>query len=430
MTPEPMLLALVDCNNFYVSCERVFRPDLQAKAVAVLSNNDGCIVARSQEVKDLGIKMGTPVHQVQHLIKRHNIHLFSSNYALYADMSQRVMQCLEAFTPQVEVYSIDESFLNLSGICADDPVAYGRIIKRSVQRATGIPVCVGIGPTKTLAKLANYAAKKWRQTGGVLDLSDPLRRERLMRLTPVEEVWGIGRQTSQRLRTMGIETIHDLARQPPETIQAQFNIVIARTVLELNGIACLALEDIIPDRQQIVCSRSFKRRLSDYDELTAALTCFCSRATEKLRHQHSVAGSITVFIRTNPFKPDEPHYQRSIHTRLKHASQDTRQIIGAAKQLLQEIYRPGYRYQKCGVQLGHIESAASPQQRDLFTLQQNQDEAKSQRLMTTLDQINQRFYRGVDVGVTALQRGWQCPVQYLSQRYTSRWDEIAIAKCR
>ncbi len=184
------LIALVDCNNFYVSCERVFRPDLVNKPVAVLSNNDGCIVSRSQEVKDLGIKMAVPVHQIQHLINRHRIQLFSSNYTLYADMSNRVMQCLDAYAPLVEVYSIDESFLDLTGICPHDSFAYGQNIKESIVRMTGVPVCVGMGPTKTLAKLANYAAKKWKKTGGVVDLSDPIRRDKLMRLVPVNEVWG------------------------------------------------------------------------------------------------------------------------------------------------------------------------------------------------------------------------------------------------
>ena len=232
MSQQP-LIALVDCNNFYVSCERVFRPDLVDKPVAVLSNNDGCIVARSQEVKDLGVKMATPVHQVQHLINRYRIQLFSSNYTLYADMSQRVMQCLETYTPQLEVYSIDESFLDLTGVNADDITAYGQQIRQAIYRNTGIPVCVDIAPTKTLAKLANYAAKKWKGTQGVLDLSDSVRREKLLRLVPASEVWGIGRQTTKRLKLMGINTAYDLSIQPVEAILAQFNIVIAKTVVEL-----------------------------------------------------------------------------------------------------------------------------------------------------------------------------------------------------
>ena len=426
------LIALVDCNNFYVSCERVFRPDLLNKPVAVLSNNDGCIVARSQEVKDLGIKMATPVHQVQGLINRHHIQLFSSNYTLYADMSQRVMQCLEAFSPLIEVYSIDESFLDLTGICQSNPIAYGQQIRQSVFKTTGIPVCVGMGPTKTLAKLANYAAKKWKKTEGVLDLSDPIRRNKLMRLVPVNEVWGIGNQTSKRLQLMGINTVYELACQPVETIQAQFNIVVARTVMELNGIACLSLEDIAADKQQIVCSRSFKRRLTEYDELAEALASFCSRAAEKLRKQHSVTGSITVFIRTNPHNLNEPQYQRSVHSLLNQATSDTRYIITIAKHLLHDIYREGYRFQKCGVQLGHIQPASTPNQVDLFSFSENNNfcsDSNGTALMATIDKINQRFPKGISVSTTEIKNSWQTPVEYLSPHYTTRWKELAIVKC-
>ena len=426
--PTP-LIALVDCNNFYVSCERVFRPDLLNKPVAVLSNNDGCIVSRSQEVKDLDIKMAVPIHQVQHLIKRHKIQLFSSNYTLYADMSNRVMQCLESYTPQLEIYSIDESFLDLTGVCPRDTIAYGHKIKQTVQCNTGIPVCVGIAPTKTLAKLANYAAKKWHKTGGVLDLSNPIRREKLMRLVPVNEVWGIGRQTTKRLQLMGINSAYDLATQPVNEMHAQFNIVIARTVMELNGTPCLSLENITPDKQQIVCSRSFKRRLTQYQELADALSSFCSRAAEKLRQQNSVTHSINVSIRTNPHNANEPQYQRSINMILKQATSDTRRIITIAKQLLKEIFRTGYRYQKCSVQLGHIQPALQLKQIDLFELTENNILYKSNALMTTVDKINQRFPKGIAVSTTGISNSWQTPVEFLSQHYTTNWNELAIVKC-
>ena len=425
------LIALVDCNNFYVSCERVFRPDLLNKPVAVLSNNDGCIVSRSQEVKDLGIKMAVPVHQVQALINRYHIQLFSSNYTLYADMSQRVMQCLEMYSPLIEVYSIDESFLDLSGICQSDSVCYGQQIKRSIFQQTGIPVCVGMGPTKTLAKLANYAAKKWKKTGGVVDLSDTARRNKLMRLVPVKEVWGIGRQTTKRLQLMGINTVYDLAKQPVELIQAQFNIVVARTVMELEGIPCLSLEDVPADKQQIVCSRSFKWRLTRLDELAQALASFCSRAAEKLRNQGSVTGSIMVFIRTNPFNSEEPQYHRSIYTLLNQASNDTRQIISTAKRLLKEIYKSGYRFQQCGVQLGHIQAESTLKQIDLFDCFKNDacNNNRSSTLMTTIDEINQRYPKAITLSATAINTGWQTSVEHLSQRYTSNWNELATVKC-
>lgn len=421
------LIALVDCNNFYVSCERVFRPDLLNKPVAVLSNNDGCIVARSQEVKDLGIKMATPVHQVQHLINRHKIQLFSSNYTLYADMSSRVMQCLESYAPHLEVYSIDESFLDLTDICNNNSFTYGQQIKKTVFQTTGIPVCVGMAPTKTLAKLANYAAKKWKKTGGVLDLSDSIRRDKLLRLVPVNEVWGIGRQTTKRLQVLGINTAYELANQPVESIQAQFNIVIARTVMELNGISCMALDDIPADKQQIVCSRSFKRRLSNYTELAEALASFCSRAAEKLRKQNSVAGSISVSIKTNPHNPNEPQYQRSINIQLQQPTSDTRQIISIAKRLLRDIFKHGYRYQKCAVQLGHIQDALTPNQIDLFSFTEPN---KNTELMTTIDKINNRFPKGITLSATEINTAWQTPVEHLSLHYTTDWNELAVVKCR
>ncbi len=427
-TNSPTLFALVDCNNFYVSCERVFRPELINQPVAVLSNNDGCIVARSQEVKNLGIKMATPLYQVEALIKKHRVHLFSSNYSLYADMSNRVMQCLEHYSPALEVYSIDESFLDLSGIHSEDPCRYARQIKHSVQQYTGIPVCIGMGPTKTLAKLANYAAKKWPKTGGVVDLSDPLRREKLLPLVAVGEIWGIGRQTRKRLQLMGIKTAEQLAAQTPESIQTQFNIVVARTVMELNAVSCLALEDIASDKQQIVCSRSFKRRLSDYDELAAALASFCSRAAEKLRQQQSVAGSIGVFIRTNPYNPEEPQYQRSAHAEFKQSTADTRHILKLAKSLLKDIYKSGYRFQKCGVQLTHIQPASDPQQLDLFS--QTDQAASSHQLMQTVDQINRRFPKAISVSPLQINTHWQTAVEHLSRRYTTDWNELLRVKCQ
>jgi len=420
------LIALVDCNNFYVSCERVFRPDLIDKPVAVLSNNDGCIVARSQEVKDLGIKMATPVYKVQQLINRHKIHLFSSNYTLYADMSQRVMQCLEAFSPQVEVYSIDESFLDLTGICKNNSYSYGLAIRNKVLQSTGITVCVGMAQTKTLAKLANHAAKKWHKTGGVLDLSNPMRRNKLLKITPVDEIWGIGRQTAKRLHVMNIHTAYDLAMQSPESIQRQFNVVIARTVMELNGSSCLALEDIQADKQQIVCSRSFKRRLTDYQELSEALASFTRTATEKLRKQNSVTSSVTVSVRTNPHNPEEPQYQRSISSTLAHATNDTRQVTRIAKRLLREIYKSGYRYQKCGVQLGHIHNKVTPNQSDLFSLA---TEDNSEPLMQVIDKINLQFPKAIKLSAEGLTNTWQTPVEYLSQHYTTDWDELAVVKC-
>ncbi|QPK65479.1 Y-family DNA polymerase [Methylomonas sp. LL1] len=423
-------LALVDCNNFYVSCERVFRPDLIGQPVAVLSNNDGCVVARSQEVKDLGIKMGVPLFQIRHLVDQHDIRLFSSNYALYADMSSRVMATLEEFAPSLEVYSIDEAFLDLSGVypCQQNPIAYGQRIKQAVFRATGIPVSVGLGPTKTLAKLANFAAKKWKKTGGVLDLSDPVRREKLMKIVPVGEVWGIGRKIAARLEQLGINSVWDLASQPPERIQAQFSVVVSRTVLELNGISCLELEEIAPNKQQIVCSRSFSRKLTAYRELSAALAEFGSRAAEKLRKQRSVTGCITVFIRTNPFNPNEPQYQRAASAKLDAGTQDSRVIVATANRLLEAIYKPGYGYKKAGVQLSAIQPATAPAQLDLFDLADSDLPAENRELMQAMDRINRRYPKAIALAATGIDKSWKPKAERISKRYTTDWKELVIVK--
>ncbi|MDD1625303.1 MAG: Y-family DNA polymerase [Methylococcaceae bacterium] len=420
------LIALVDCNSFYVSCECLFRPDLWNKPVGVLSNNDGCFIARNNALKALGVKMGTPLFQVADLVKQHHVHLFSANFPLYADLSSRIMSLLETYTPSAEIYSIDEAFLDLTGICEKDPISYGISIKQAIQQNIGIPVCVGIGPTKTLAKLANFAAKKWPKTNGVVDLSCPERRERLMRRLPVNEVWGIGARLSQQLAQLGITTVWALAQQPAQRMQAQFGVVLARTVMELNGISCLELAEIAPDKQEILCSRSFKRPLDNLTELSEALAEFCSRAAEKLRAQASTADRLSVFIRTNPFNPQEPQYQRSATLKLATGTQDTRRVINAAKQLLQGIYKEGYRYQKCGIQLSGIHPNSMPDQADIFA---NLKPSNERQLMACLDKINHRFPKSVSIAATGLNKSWQFQPERMSKRYTTRWNELAIVKC-
>lgn len=422
------VFALVDCNNFYVSCERVFRPDLNGKPVAVLSNNDGCIVARSAEVKALGIKMGVPLFQIQHLVKQHQITLFSSNYTLYADMSARVMSILESFVPALEVYSIDEAFLDLTGFNSHDPSAYAQLIKKTVGRNTGIPVCVGIAPTKTLAKLANFAAKKWLKTGGVVDLSNPQRRAKLMPLVPVNEVWGVGARTAEKLRQLGIYTVMDLAQQAPQAMQKHGSIVLARIVRELNGQSCLALEEIAPPKQQIVCSRSFSHKLTSHAQLAQALAEFCSRAAEKLRQQHALASCITIFIRTNPHAVQDPQYQRQASSQLSPPTQDTRILIKTAHQLLDSIFKPGFSYAKCGVQLSHIQAAQQPQQLNLFDLDAQETQQRQQQLMQTIDRINKRYPKALSIAATGFNKSWQPKSDKLSRRYTTNWQELLIAK--
>ena len=427
---ETKRIALVDCNAFYVSCERVFRPELIGRPVGVLSNNDGCFVARSNELKALGVKMGIPLFQVRDLVEKHQVHLCSSNYSLYADMSARVMTILEEFSPELEIYSIDEAFMNLSGVypCYLNPVEYGQRIRKAIAKQTGIPVCVGMGPTKTLAKLGNFAAKKWSKTQGVLDLDDINRREKLMKIVPVDEVWGIGRQLSKQLNAMGVITAWDLAQQSPKKIQQKLSVVVARTVMELNGEACLDLESIAPDKKQIVCSRTFGQKLQSYHELHSAMAEFSSRAAEKLRSQHSVAGEVTVFIRTNVFSVNEPQYHRHASAKLPFTSNDSRHILTRVESLLSSIYNPNFAYSKCGVMLGNIGSQKGPVQGDLFSLQDEQSRLESQELMKTVDLINKRFPKGIALAASRLDKGWKPKAEYLSPRYTTSWKELMKVK--
>ncbi len=285
-----------------------------------------------------------------------------------------------------------------------------------------------MGPTKTLAKLANFAAKKWLKTEGVLDLSDLVRREKLMKIVPVGEVWGIGSKTTAKLTKLGIHSVWDLANQSPQKIQKAFTVVVARTVMELNGTPCLALEEISPNKQQIVCSRSFSRRLTQYQELSHALSEFCSRAAEKLRRQHSLTGCVTVFIRTSPFNPHEPQYQRSASIKLNTATQDTRILITTANRLLTEIFKKGYNYQKCGVQLSYIQSKSAPGQLELFAFQDSGLPTENSPLMTAMDRINNRFPKMLSVAATGFDKSWQPKAERISPKYTTDWRELVMVK--
>lgn len=422
----PTCFALVDCNNFYVSCERLFRPDLHGKAVAVLSNNDGCIIARSEEVKALGIQMATPVHQVMPLIKQHRVTLFSSNYSLYGDLSHRVMSTLGTFTPHLEIYSIDESFLTLEPLLTQSIEEQSQTIRRTIQRHTGIPVSIGLGPTKTLAKLANKIAKQEKSTG-IFNLSCPIDRACYLKSSAVKDIWGIGSKTAKKLQALNIITAWDLAQQDPEWVQSLFTVTVARTVQELNGFTCLTLDDIPVTKQQIICSRSFKGGLRDYNLLAQALSHFCLRASEKLRAQNSLTRRITLFINSHPFAKNTPADNRSASLQLPQATQDSRIIIAQAKKLLTQLVQPGYRYQQCGIVLSHFDHPKTPQQTDLFTDVDHQ--THSRKLMKTIDTINQRFPNRLTLAASGLQTDWQTPPQWLSPHYTTQWQELAHVKC-
>ncbi|HCH1488783.1 TPA: translesion error-prone DNA polymerase V subunit UmuC [Vibrio parahaemolyticus] len=420
------MFALVDCNNFYASCEKLFRPDLKDTPVVVLSNNDGCVVARSREAKLLGIKMGVPVFQIKSEMQRHGILAFSSNYALYADLSSRVMRTLEEMAPRVEVYSIDEAFLDLTGIeSAISLVEFGQQVRERIGHWIGITVCVGIAPTKTLAKLANHAAKKYPATQGVVDLTNPDRQRRLLALVPVDDVWGVGRRLSKRLNALGITTAFDLANASPRAIRDQFSVVLERTVRELNGESCIELEDIPPTKKQIVCSRSFGIKVTQFELLREAVCEYATRATEKLRKEQRQAKVMTVFIRTSPFKDNEPQYSNSASGELLIPSCDTRDFIELANHLLKRIWKDGFRYAKAGVMLSDFYDPGmfQPGLFDDVSTRSN-----SQQLMSVLDTINQSGAGKVFFAGQGTKKDWSMKREHLSPAYTTRWDQLPRVK--
>jgi DNA polymerase V len=420
------VFALVDCNNFYASCEKLFRPDLKDTPVVVLSNNDGCVVARSREAKLLGIKMGVPVFQIKSEMQRHGILAFSSNYALYADLSSRVMRTLEEMAPRVEVYSIDEAFLDLTGIeSAISLVEFGQQVRERIGHWIGITVCVGIAPTKTLAKLANHAAKKYPATQGVVDLTNPDRQRRLLALVPVDDVWGVGRRLSKRLNALGITTALDLANASPRAIRDQFSVVLERTVRELNGESCIELEEIPPTKKQIVCSRSFGVKVTQFELLREAVCEYATRATEKLRKEQQQAKVMTVFIRTSPFKDNELQYSNSASGELLIPSCDTRDFIELANHLLKRIWKDGFRYAKAGVMLSDFYDPGmfQPGLFDDISTRSN-----SQQLMSVLDTINQSGAGKVFFAGQGTKKDWSMKREHLSPAYTTRWDQLPRVK--
>ena len=422
-----MPVALVDCNNFYVSCERVFNPKLENKPVVVLSNNDGCAVARSNEVKALGVKMGEPWFKLEKLAKQHGIIALSSNYSLYGDLSARVMSILATFSPKQEVYSIDECFLDLDGFAPDTLADYGQTIRKTIRRNVGIPVCVGIAETKTLAKLANHCAKKGL-TGrdGVCDfgrLSD-VELSQLFASLPVGDIWGIGRKFSERLLEMGIQTVEELRIANPNKIRQQFSVVVERTVKELNGIPCIELEDVGTPRQQIMVSRSFGQEVSNFDDLSESVAYFATSAAEKLRKDGSVAASICVFIQTNPFK-ESPQYQRSVVVPMSQPTDDTVRLVNAATRGLREIYREGFGYKKSGVLLMALQPKGTIQ---AALFDDPTEQTKSAKLMQVMDSINRRMGKGsLTIAASGTRQRWAMRRDRKSPNYTTEWGELPVA---
>jgi DNA polymerase V len=411
------MIALCDCNNYYVSCERVFNPKLDGKPVVVLSNNDGCVVARSNEVKALGVQMGTPAFQLRDLIQQHDIQVFSSNYTLYGDLSRRVVATLEEFTPEVEVYSIDEAFLNLAGLDAEG-ISWN--IRQTVNQWTGIPVSIGIAATKTLAKIANSIAKR---QSGVFVLEKP---EPVLTDLPVTEVWGIGGRLALRLAAQGIQTALQLRDANLSLIRQELGVVGVRTVLELRGIACLPLELCPQPRKSCCVSRGFGRPVEKLQELKEAVASYTSRAAAKLRRDDLVAGGITVFITTSRFQPAAAQYGNSKTLVLPYPTNDTPTLVRAALQATEQLFLPGYTYKKAGVLLLELSPSEIAQQ-NLFV-----DEAlmeNHRQLMAVVDSLNRQFGAGtVRYAAEGLQQDWGMKAEMRSPRYTTQWDELMVAQ--
>lgn len=417
-------IALIDVNNFYASCERVFNPKLEGKPLVILSNNDGCAIARSARAKELGIKMGEPWFRLKETAKANGIIAMSSNYALYADMSNRVMQIIGQFSPTQEIYSIDESFLDLTGI-PQNHVQLATKMRARIKQWTGLPVCVGIGESKTLAKLANHIAKKRSAFNGVCNLNDlsATALDELMASIEVDEVWGIGRKLNIRLQALGIKTVLDLKQANPEYLRQQFNVVVEKTNLELNGIACLELEDVAPNKKEIMSSRSFGYKVRDLQSLQEAVTLYISTAAEKLRQQHSFAGAVCVYIRTSPFG-DGAKYANSMTIALPTPTDDSIQLTTTALWILKRIYQRGYDYQKAGVMLTNL-STASEQQTDLFEF--SPIIKKSSKLMDVLDSINAKMGKStLRIGSQGFNAPWKMKQENKSPSYTTNWQDLLI----
>ena len=416
----PAPIALVDCNNFYASCERLFQPKLRGQPIVVLSNNDGCVIARSNEAKALGIEMGEPWFICKKRVDTQGVIVRSSNYTLYGDMSARVMRVLSGFTPDLEVYSIDEAFLGLAGF-ETRLESHGRALRSTVLQWTGIPVSVGIGPTKTLAKLANRLAKKTPETGGVLTLLAAEEQEAALERVELTDLWGIASRMADRLGAIGIKTPIALRRADAKFVRMHTSVVMERMVRELQGIPCISLEEAPPDRKMIIASRSFGQRVTTRHELEEAVTTFATRAAEKLRRQGLACGRLAVFVTTNEHRPSDPQYAAERAYNLPVATSDTGKLNRAALAVLDRLWRPGFSYNKAGVTLVNLTPAATVQG-GLFD---RPDDARSIARMQALDALNTKFGRGtVTFAAMGRQPGWKLRSEFISPRYTTAWEDL------
>ena len=417
--------ALVDCNNFYASCERAFNPALENKPIIILSNNDGCVIARSNEAKALGIQMGEPYFKCQATCQTEGIHVFSSNYELYGDMSARVMALLSQFCPDMEVYSIDEAFLSFTSFNHYHLPTLATNMRQTIKQCTGIPVSIGIGPTKTLAKIANIVAKNHTKEG-VFDLSDPELCRHILQQFPVAKIWGVGRRIAARLTAFNIHTAADLKKADLKLMRREFSVVMEKMISELNGISCLPLEESPPPKKQIVSSRSFGRPVVKITELEEAISSYTARACIKLRKQQSIASGIQVFLETNFFRDDKKQYANSINYYFTNPTSDTRLITNIAKICMNKLYRKNFEYKKAGIMLLDVIPAATKQY-DLIT---KSDTSTSDVVMDTMDKINERFgKKSVFLCAEGTVQPWRMQRNYISKRYTTRLDELLVVKC-
>ena len=412
----------MDCNNFYASCERVFNPALNGKPIVVLSNNDGCVIARSNEAKALGIKMGVPAYQIKDLVSSHEVAVFSSNYTLYGDMSGRVMSILAGLAPELEVYSIDEAFINLDGI--QDIQLLGTDIVNKVTCGTGIPVSLGIAPTKTLAKVANKFAKKYPAYNRLCIIDTEEKRIKALQLTDIGDVWGIGHRQSAKLEKQGVKTAYDFTQLPGSWVRKNMTVVGERTWKELRGISCIDMESVPPAKKQICTSRSFGKMLTDIDTMAEAIATHASTCAKKLRQQKSYAMSLMVFIHTNNFREDLPQYWKNTVIHLPVPTNDTLEIVHYALTGLKTIFMQGYQYKKAGVIITEITEGA---QMGLFD---KIDRTKREQLMQTIDQINGKHSQLVKLAVQGSGRDWKLKQEQLSQRYTTNINEILTINCK
>lgn len=422
--------AMVDCNNFYVSCERVFRPYLNGRPVVVLSNNDGCVVARSNEAKALGIPMGAPFFKWKEVIDKHDVQVFSSNYSLYGDMSQRVMRVLKEYTPDLEIYSIDEAFLSLRGMHINR-LQYGRVIRATLHQYLGIPVCVGIAGTKTLAKVANHLAKKHPdfKSYGVMDLTQlpTAAVDYYLGRFEVGDIWGIGPAYREKLKSNRIHTALQLREASDYWIRKHLGIVGLRTVWELRGISCLPLEAVADIRKSLVRSRSFGHPIETLDEMREAVASYTERASEKLRQNNLNAANLAVFIITNKFKPNEPQYYNMQFATLSEPTAHGPTLIRVALQVLERIFRHGYKYKKAGIYITDIRHD-TPAQMSLFNSMQPKYK-RYQQLMQTVDALNSAWGRDtVHTVASGLARGWKMRRELVSDDYTTNWFTLATVK--